>query len=128
MIHAAALAHAPRLPLVARRVPEEAAADPRVSVDPAVTQKRPAAPHFLDAPEVDLTHYDHFAVPRRLGHHGAERIDEKRRAPELDAVAVDAGGSLVADPVHGGDVTTVRDRVAALDGAPGVELRSEERR
>src|SRR5438034_11710901 len=37
-----------------RMVVEEAAADPRVGVDPAVAQKRPAAPHFLDAPEVEI--------------------------------------------------------------------------
>src|SRR2546426_5172912 len=105
-----------------RVVVEEAAADPRVGVDPAVPQKRPAAPDLLNALEVDLPQHDRLAVLGRLGHNGAERIDEKRRAPELDAVGIGAGGPLVADPVHRGDVTAVRDRVAALDGAPGVEL------
>src|SRR2546425_7859296 len=58
----------------------------------------------------------------------AERIRQERRAPELDAVRAPAGEPLVAHAVYRGDVTAVGDGVAALDGAPGVELLGAVRR
>src|SRR5882672_10394915 len=135
-IHARARQHVPRLPLVPGGVHENAgdfARDQRphdLAIHPRNRSEfaRPVASDFLDAPEVDLTQHDGLAVLGRFGHDGAKRIGEKRRAPELDAVAGGAGRSLVADPVHRCDVTTVRDRVAPLDGAPSVELLSTVRR
>ena len=52
----------------------------------------------------------------------AERIGDEAAAPELDAVARDAGRLLVADAVDRGDVDAVGDRVRALDGLPGRRL------
>src|SRR5207244_10660040 len=66
-----------------RMVVEEAAADPRVGVDPAVAQKRPAAPHLLDAPEVDLTQHDRLPVLGPRGHDRTERTRETGRTPEF---------------------------------------------
>src|SRR5207253_5459295 len=66
--------------------------------------------------------HDRLPVLGRLGHDRTERIREKGRTPEFDAVTVGGRRPLVTDPVHRGDVTAVRDCVAALDRAPGVEL------
>src|SRR5207253_11382104 len=63
--------------------------------------------------------HDRLPVLGRLGHDRTERIREKRRTTEFDAVADGGRRPLVTDPVHRGDVTAVRDRAAAADGAPG---------
>lgn len=76
------------------------------------------APHLLDTPAVALDE-DLLAIGRGLGHHHAERIGDKAVAPELEAML---GRALEADAIHGGDVDAVGDGVAALHGAPGVEL------
>src|SRR6266536_1020951 len=75
-----------------------------------------------------LADEDRLAVRRGLGHDDAERVGEERRAPELDPPSLPVTrsspfrGPLVAHAVHRRDVASVRDRVAALDRPPGVEL------
>src|SRR5205085_2082020 len=105
-----------------RRVAEIATDDPAVGVDAAVPQERPAAPHLLDPCEIHLREDDRFPVSRCLRHDGAERIGDEGRSPELESLRRGAFGALAADPVYRRHVAPVRDRVAALDGAPRVEL------
>ena len=61
-----------------------------------------------------------FLIYGGLSDHLAEGIGDKRRAPEFDAVA---GRSFVANAVHRRYIDAVGDRVGALNGLPGVELR-----
>ena len=67
---------------------------------------------------------------RTFGEHAAEGIAEKRTSPEFEAlaghgIAADIA-SLEADAIHHADINAVRDRVRALDGAPGIMLRLSE--
>jgi hypothetical protein len=97
--------------------------DPLVRVDPPVAEERPAAAGLFDAGEVDLGDERLFAVGRRLGENGAERVAEETRAPELDAGGRGVAGRLLeADAVDGRDEDAACDGVAALDGAPGLPL------
>ncbi len=56
---------------------EKALVKSRVSIDAAVPQERPVAPHFLDAVKINLTEQDFLSVHCRLGQHHAKRIREE---------------------------------------------------
>ena len=62
---------------------------------------------------------DFLGVAAGPGDDPAERVGQKRAAPEFQAAA---GGPFVADPVDGRDVHAVGDRVRPLDGLPGARL------
>ncbi len=80
--------------------------------------------------EVDFLDQDGFAVMRRLGQDAAERVSDKRTAPELEP---DAGNAVaahisifMADAVDRGNIDAVGNRVGALNGLPRVILRLSE--
>src|SRR6185369_6259934 len=101
-------------------VVKETAFDAAVGVNAPVAQERPVAPHIFDALAVHFADENLFLVNGALGDDDAERVGEKRRAPELDART--AGRALVADAVDRRDIDAVGDGVRALDGAPRVAL------
>src|SRR5437899_11535553 len=94
--------------------------DAAVRIRTAVAKKRPVAAHFLDASEIDLCQ-DERLVLSSVGEHDPEGIAHERVTPELDPGAL-AAQPLETAAVHGGHPATVRNRVTALDGFPGVQL------
>src|SRR3954452_9745405 len=92
---------------------EETALDATVGIDAAVAQKRPVAPHVFDAPAVDFADENLFLIGRGFLDDDAERVGDKRRAPEFDARP--ARGALVADAIDRRDRDAVGNRVGALD-------------
>src|SRR5216117_3947819 len=99
-----------------------------VRVDTPVAQKRPAAPYFFDAGEIDLGEHERLVLRGFRDDH-AERIAHERVAPEFDPCASPppppspfTAQPLDADAIHRGDPAAVGDRVAALDRLPGVQL------
>src|SRR2546426_5604912 len=97
--------------------------DAAVRIRTAVAKKRPVAAHLLDASQIDLGQHERLVLSR-FGDHDPEGIAHKRVAPELDpgALAALAAQPLKTAAVHGGHPATVRNRVTALDGFPGVQL------
>src|SRR5207245_9130765 len=96
---------------------------PRRRSLPPIPHDRPSPAHLLDAVEIDLCDHDRLAIGRGFRNHRPERIRQERRAPELDALPIPAvARSFLPYAVDRGDITSVGDRVAALDRAPGVEL------
>src|SRR5690349_3368449 len=85
-----------------------------------VTEKRPVAADFFNAVKIDLSQDERF-VFGGLCHDDAERIANKRVAPELDPGTLPIE-LLQADTVHRGDPAAVRDRMAALNRLPRIEL------
>src|SRR5437667_7914777 len=94
--------------------------DAAVRIRTAVAKKRPVAAHLLDASEIDLCQHERLVL-RCFGDHDPEGIAHKRVTPELDPGAL-AAQPLETAAVHGGYPATVRNRVTALDGFPGVQL------
>src|SRR3954463_11776144 len=101
-------------------VGEKPVLDSTIRIGSAIPQKRPVAPDFLDAREIDIRE-DQCLLLARLSHQDAERVADERVAPELDPHPL-AAEPFVPDAVHRGDPAAIRDRVAALDRLPGVEL------
>src|SRR5438876_6904936 len=99
---------------------EQPLGDRRVGIDAAVAEEGPVAPHLLLVGEVALDDEDRLGVARGLLQHDAERVTDERRAPELEAAV---GRALVPDPVRGRHADAVGDRVRALHGLPGGDLR-----
>src|SRR5262245_10200831 len=103
------------------RIAEEALVDADVSVYAPVAQERPVAPYVLETLHVERSDEYRFRIGRCLGEDHAEGIGEERMPPELETGTL-AVELLESDAVHRGDVAAVGDRMAALDGAPRVEL------
>src|SRR5262249_59203319 len=102
-------------------IAEKALVDTDVGVDAPVAQERPVAPHVLETFQVERSDENRFRIGRCLGEDHAEGIGEERMSPELETGTL-AVELLESDAVHRGDVAAVGDRMAALDGAPGLEL------
>src|SRR5207249_10796029 len=102
---------------------QDQAGNPPSRIAPPIPQERPPPAHLLDAVEIDLCDHDRLAIGRGFHNHRPERIRQERRAPELDALPIPAvARSFLPYAVDRGDITSVGDRVAALDRAPAVEL------
>src|SRR6185369_15936474 len=67
---------------------EKSLIDSRVSVDAAVAEERPVAPHFLDSSGIYFGDQNLFAIHRALGDHDSKRIAYKRRTPKFDTRSV----------------------------------------
>src|SRR5262252_582915 len=76
---------------------------------------------FIDAAPIDVGHHNLLLINRSFGNDLAIRSANKTLPPELDSVA--AGGRFVADAVGHGDVASIRNGVAALNGLPRRMLR-----
>ncbi len=81
-------------------------------------------PGLVDPAQVERRHQDLLLVGAGFGEELAGRPGDKALAPKLDAVA---GQFFVADPVRDGDVASVGNGVAALDGFPGGVLQGSRR-
>src|SRR5271165_6273293 len=75
---------------------EETPHDAAVGVDAPVAQERPVPADILLVPRVAFDQDQFLALVRGPVEHAAERIAEKRGAPELQAAA---GRPFMADPV-----------------------------
>ena len=82
--------------------------------------------------EVNFADQDFFLVVRRLGDDAAERIAEKRCAPEFQAIASDGIAAdvpgFMSHTIYNCHVDAVGDGMGALDRSPGVVLRLSELR
>src|SRR5437867_12690908 len=101
-----------------------------VRVDTPVAQKRPAAPYFFDAGEIDLGEHERLVL-RGFRNDHAERIAHERVAPEFDPCASPSPSPspspftpqpLAAHAIHPRDPAALGDRVAASDRPPRVPL------
>src|SRR5882672_7462301 len=101
---------------------QEAALDAAVRVDAPVAEERPVAAHFLHACEVHLGDDEGLLVGGRLRDDDAKRISQEGVTPELDAGALPVE-LFEAHAIHRRDPAAVRDGVAPLDRAPGIDLR-----
>src|SRR5258705_13100324 len=91
-----------------------------VSISAPVTQEGPVPAPLLDPRHIHLRQHQRLVLGG-LGDHDAERIADERVAPELQPRAFTTK-LLEADAIHRGDPAAVRDRMAALNRLPGVEL------
>ena len=77
-------------------------------------------------PQVAFPNEYLFPVMGRLGNHAAERVAEKRAAPEFQSLARGAVAAnvseLLSHAVHHSYKDSIGNRVTALDGAPRVML------
>src|SRR6267378_6876604 len=107
-------------------ISQETMLDTGVCIRTAVTQKRPVASHLLDPRQIDLGEHERLVLGG-FGDHDPERVADERVAPEFDPPLLPPSRArtaelLEADAVHRGDPAAVRDRVAALDRLPRIEL------
>src|SRR5262249_55666181 len=91
-----------------------------VSIDAAVTEKRPITPDFFEAAQG--TRYEQHFLPlvRNLPSHAAQGSADERAAPKLEAAVQ---GPLVSDAVDRGHINAVGDGVRPLHELPGLVLR-----
>src|SRR5947207_4740979 len=99
------------------RLVDEPLLDARVGVDAAIAEERPVGAMFVDAVPFDFGRHDLFAIETAFRDDLAARRDDEALAPELDPIA--AGGRFVANAIDRGDVTAVRNGMAALHRFPG---------
>src|SRR4051812_19147592 len=71
---------------------------------------------FVHAVPFDLGSHDFLAIETAFRDDLAARRDDEALAPELDPIT--AGGRLVPNSIDRGDVTAVRDGMAALHRFP----------
>ena len=76
---------------------------------------------FVNASPFDFRHNNFFAIDAAFRDDLAAGRDDKALSPELDPRS--SGGRFVADSIHRGDVTAIRDRVTALHSFPRGILR-----
>src|SRR6266404_5173770 len=102
--------------------------DWRVSIDAAVTQKRPIAAGVLALRGIALDDEDFFLVVRGFGENLAERIGDERIAPEFQSRIAFFGLAFESDTIYDRGVHAVGNGMATLDRFPGIELRRAELR
>src|SRR5260370_6729841 len=107
---------------------EPAVQDGLVGVDAAVAEEGPVAAGFFAFGGIAFDDENFFLVIRSFGNHLAERVCDKRIAPEFQSRVTVFRFAFKADAIDDRGVDAVSDGVTALDGFPGVELRSAELR
>src|ERR1700694_3849627 len=104
----------------------QAVGDGSVAVDAAVAQERPVASNIFQRFQINVAHQDFFAIGRGFRQYAAERITEKRRAPELQSLAGSGFSAYIprleANSIHDRDVNTIGDSVGPLNRAPSIVL------
>ena len=95
---------------------ERALIESSVSVDSAVAQERPMGAMLIYAGPIDIGDDNFFPINRTFGDDFTVRSTKKTLSPKFDPVA--AGRLFVANAIRHGNVTTIRNCMAALDRFP----------
>src|SRR5438034_4270872 len=79
---------------------------------------------LVDAIPFHIGHHNLFSIDRTFRDDLAARTRHKTLSPKLNSIA--AGRYFMTDPVHGCDITAIRNRMTALNYLPGRMLRCAE--
>src|SRR6266550_7530638 len=104
-----------------QRLVDQTLLDFGISVDPAVAQKWPVRPMFVDASPIDLRRHNLFLIDRTFRDDFAVRPAHKALPPKINAIST--GGRFVTDTVRHRDVAPISDRMTTLNCLPRGMLR-----
>src|SRR6059036_3472127 len=98
--------------------------EPAVRIHAPIAQKWPMRAMLVDAIPFHIGHHNLFSIDRTFRDDLAARTRHKTLSPKLNSIA--AGRYFMTDPVHGCDITAIRNRMTALNYLPGRMLRCAE--
>src|SRR5439155_15570798 len=91
--------------------------EPAVRIHAPIAQKWPMRAMLVDAVPFHIGHHNLFLIDRTFRDDLAARPSDKTLSPKLNSVA--AGRCFMTDPVRCCDITTIGNRVTALNCFPG---------